>query len=51
MKTNKCIQVIKSGANKGKQCGCDIFKDNICKRHYNLINNNDKNIKKDEIIT
>jgi hypothetical protein len=31
---NGCKSVLKSGENKGKQCGClKIFKDGMCKRH------------------
>ena len=33
-----CVEVLKSGANKGIPCGCKIVKDNLCKRHYNLKN-------------
>jgi len=29
-----CIQVLKSGPNKGKSCGCTIKSDNLCFRHY-----------------
>ena len=29
----KCIQILKYGKNKGGQCGCKIFKDNVCKKH------------------
>jgi len=28
-----CIQILKTGPNKGKPCGCKIFSDNMCKRH------------------
>jgi hypothetical protein len=28
-----CIQILKTGINKGKTCGCKIFSDNMCKRH------------------
>jgi hypothetical protein len=31
-----CIQILKTGLSKGSNCGCKIFKDNLCKRHYNL---------------
>ena len=31
---NSCKSVLKTGPNKGKQCGClKIFKDGMCKRH------------------
>jgi len=33
-----CIQIIKTGSNKGNACGLDIFNDCLCKRHYNLKN-------------
>ncbi len=39
-----CSAILKSGKNKGQTCGCKCFKDNMCKRHYNLINKEDKNI-------
>jgi hypothetical protein len=35
---NKCIEIIKTGKNKGTSCGCKIVSDNLCKRHYNLKN-------------
>jgi hypothetical protein len=37
-----CMVVLKSGPNKGKQCGCKILNDNLCKRHYNIDNKNKK---------
>jgi phage/plasmid primase-like uncharacterized protein len=33
-----CIQIIKTGPNKGKFCGLVILNDCLCKRHYNLKN-------------
>lgn len=33
-----CIQIIKTGTNKGKPCGLAILNDCLCKRHYNLKN-------------
>lgn len=33
-----CIEIIKSGANKGKKCVCKLFNEIMCKRHYNLKN-------------
>jgi len=49
-----CNKLLKNGSNKGNQCGCKIYKENLCKRHYNLenknivinndINNNNNNI-------
>jgi hypothetical protein len=35
---NLCSEILKTGANKGKQCNIIIFKDCLCKRHYNLKN-------------
>ena len=29
-----CIKILKTGSNKGNQCGCKIFSENMCKRHY-----------------
>ena len=37
---NKCIQIIKSGTNKGKLCGCKVYQDNKCKRHMNKLSDN-----------
>jgi hypothetical protein len=31
-----CVQILKTGPNKGKQCGCKINLENMCKRHYLL---------------
>jgi seryl-tRNA synthetase len=33
-----CIQIIKTGSNKGNSCGLVILNDCLCKRHYNLKN-------------
>ena len=33
-----CTQILKTGANKGEKCGCKLFQDNLCTRHYNLNN-------------
>ena len=33
-----CIQIIKTGTNKGNPCGLTILNDCLCKRHYNLKN-------------
>lgn len=40
-----CVQILKTGLNKGNTCGCKIVLENMCKRHYllkykNLIINN-----------
>ena len=45
---NQCNQILKTGQNKGQQCGCKVFKDNLCTRHYNLTNKN--NIETNEIV-
>lgn len=37
-----CIQIIKTGTNKGNPCGLLTFNDCLCKRHYNLKNKFDK---------
>ena len=29
----KCVQILKSGPNKGKQCGCKIVSNSLCGRH------------------
>lgn len=31
-----CKEILKSGSKAGLHCGCKLYKDNICKRHYNL---------------
>lgn len=31
-----CTQILKTGINKGSECGCIVFNDNLCKRHFNL---------------
>ena len=33
-----CVEIIKSGENKGNPCGLKILNDCLCKRHYNLKN-------------
>jgi uncharacterized Zn finger protein (UPF0148 family) len=40
----ECSQILKTGVNKGNKCGCKVFKDNLCTRHYNLINKNHSKI-------
>jgi hypothetical protein len=32
-----CIQLLKTGNNKGTQCGCKISQDGLCGRHYKLL--------------
>lgn len=29
-----CVQTLKKGANKGSACGCKVFSNNLCRRHY-----------------
>jgi len=29
-----CVEILKSGPNKGKHCGCKIVSENVCKRHF-----------------
>jgi len=36
--TQCCSQILKTGSNAGNLCGLNVFKDNLCKRHYNLKN-------------
>jgi hypothetical protein len=31
-----CLEILKNGTNKGTHCGCVIYNNNKCKRHYNL---------------
>jgi hypothetical protein len=31
-----CDQILKSGKNKGKLCGCKVLSENMCKRHISL---------------
>jgi uncharacterized Zn finger protein (UPF0148 family) len=33
-----CVQIIKTGLNKGNACGLEILNECLCKRHYNLKN-------------
>ena len=33
---NICVEILKTGKNKGKQCGCNTYKNNRCKRHNNF---------------
>jgi hypothetical protein len=28
-----CVEILKTGVNKGKHCGCKVFLNNLCKRH------------------
>lgn len=31
-----CVQILKTGQNKGTQCGCKIMMDNLCNRHFKI---------------
>jgi hypothetical protein len=31
-----CVQILKTGQNKGSPCGCKIMSESLCKRHYTL---------------
>jgi len=31
-----CIQLLKTGPNKGQQCGCKATQNNLCSRHYKV---------------
>ena len=31
-----CVQILKTGPNKGSPCGCKIMSESLCKRHYTL---------------
>jgi len=33
-----CIEILKSGPNKGKYCGCKIILDDLCNRHFKIKN-------------
>jgi len=33
-----CTQILKTGINKGSCCNCKVFQDQLCKRHYTLLN-------------
>jgi hypothetical protein len=41
-----CVEILKSGPNKGKQCGCKIVSENMCKRHTTLKSNKNEIISK-----
>jgi hypothetical protein len=34
-----CLQILKTGPNKGKHCGCKVSKENLCLRHFKIVNN------------
>jgi hypothetical protein len=33
-----CVEILKSGQNKGNHCGCKILMDNLCNRHFKIKN-------------
>jgi hypothetical protein len=35
-----CKEILKTGANKGNPCGVKCYENNLCKRHFNLLNQN-----------
>ena len=37
--TQTCVEILKTGVNKGKHCCETIYNEQLCKRHYNLKNN------------
>ena len=39
-----CIEILKSGLNKGKPCGCNIIIDNLCNRHFKIKNGITNNV-------
>ena len=39
-----CIEILKSGLNKGKPCGCNIIIDNLCNRHFKIKHNITNNV-------
>ena len=40
----QCEAILKSGLNAGKKCGCLVFKEKLCKRHYSTNKNKNKNM-------
>ena len=38
LKDKFCLEILKTGPNKGECCGSTIFLEKLCKRHYNLKN-------------
>jgi hypothetical protein len=34
-----CVQILKTGPNKGKPCGCKICAENLCGRHFKIFHN------------
>jgi len=33
-----CVEILKSGQNKGKACGCKVILDDLCNRHFKIKN-------------
>jgi hypothetical protein len=33
---NGCVEILKTGANKGKPCGCKILMESLCGRHFKI---------------
>jgi hypothetical protein len=33
---NGCVEILKTGANKGKLCGCKILMESLCGRHFKI---------------
>jgi len=55
IKKPKCIYLLKNGLKKGNKCGCKIFLQDLCKRHFNLelkkhSNDNERIIEKNEFV-
>ena len=44
VETVGCIEILKSGLNKGKPCGCNIIIDNLCNRHFKIKHNITNNV-------
>lgn len=44
VETVGCIEILKSGLNKGKPCGCNIIIDNLCNRHFKIKNGITNNV-------
>ena len=40
----KCIEILKTGKNKGTICGCKSVTNSLCQRHYNLKNKTNNTI-------
>ena len=40
---DKCAQILKTGSKKGCQCSQNVYKENVCKRHYTLNHSKETN--------